>query len=136
MIYNLANLVVADAASTPVNHTFVPLPATPTGVTRWRERAASGLAIADKFITYSVKEPTSGGKNVKQRIMLEVPKVDTTNASLPVLVDTARVVCDIVTPETWNDQEVKDLLAQFQNLLSRAAIDKLGDNIVGRVQPY
>lgn len=66
----LANLVLADGASSPANHTFTYDSEVP--VARWSEKAG-GIAIGEPAITIQASRPSRSRPSQKTTIKVETP---------------------------------------------------------------
>lgn len=70
----IQNLVLADRASTPVNHTFVPAGFT-DGVVRVRESASNGVPIGASEYTLGLRQTPAG--TYKATTKLVIPRIVT-----------------------------------------------------------
>lgn len=137
MITNMSPLVLADAAATPVNHTFTPASRVAENTARWVDREHNGgVSLGYRTITFSVKDPSSADGVTRQRIALALPLVDFTIATAPKLLGVNRVNIEFITAAIASDQDRKDMVEMVKNLLIRAAADKLGDNVAIASLPY
>jgi hypothetical protein len=71
---DLANIVIADALGTPVNHTFIPSPQA-NGVMRWEDQAAASnpLGVPVGFNTITAQAAMSKDTNAgKGRFVLDL----------------------------------------------------------------
>lgn len=137
MITNMSNLNVTDGATTPVNHVFTPASRVAENTARWVDREHNaGVAIGFSTVTFTVKEPAVAGGVYRQKVTLNVPKVDFTNPSAPALLGTARVNVEYIFPDILSDQERKDVVTMFYSLIGLGSASKLGDNVINQSLPY
>lgn len=137
MITNMSNVVLADAAATPVNHTFTPASRVAENTARWIEKPTSGALLGAKTLSISLKEPsdpTSGVYRIK--VAFSFPKLDVSVPSAPKLLSTGRVNCEFLVPAGFTTQEKKDLVKMFEQSLILGTSSQLGDNIVDPALPY
>lgn len=141
-----ANIVLADAQATPVNHTFVPLGPDREGVF-WFEDQSQASPIGYWRISYQLKRPpvVAAGANSSQRtyravIGLHEPVLENvTNATVsgvapaPTISYVPRVFVEGVLPERASLQNRKDLRKMIFNLLNEAQCIALVENLV---MPY
>jgi len=115
----VTSFIIADRATTPVNHTFTPAGAA-NGVTTNVERGATNLE--SKKVTLSNREVRrASGSKFKARSTIYVPIVQTqtiNGISTPVVVRVGRLSIDVEVDATATDQEKKDLLAFGYGTLS------------------
>lgn len=119
----MANIVVPDAAATPVNHTFVP-----SGkeglIAKWTEKLAS-LPIGWWGLTQSLRQPVNGNKQYRYQMELAIPTLRTyTDAG-----GNSQTVVDYV-----NRVQVTAILAAGGTLQSRKDIRKLAVGILNDSQ--
>lgn len=139
-----ANIVLADAAGTPVNHTFVPLGPDKDGIF-WFEDQSQASPIGFWRISYQLKRPAAAnaGQNSAQRtyraaIGLHEPILETVSnntvsgiAPAPTISYTPRVFVEYVMPErsalldrknlrkmNWNLQNETQLIALVETLVT------------------
>lgn len=137
MITNMSNVVLVDAASTPVSHTFVPASRVAENTARWVDREHNGgVALGFRTLTFSVKEPTTVDGVTRQKISLALPMVDFSVPSSPKLVGVNRFNGEFITAAIASDQDRKDLVELVKSIFTRVAADKLGDNIAIASLPY
>lgn len=128
---NIANIVLADAQTTPVNHTFAPAK-TATDMALWEDRSASQYIGFNK-ITMSLTRPTGnssqGNRNLKLMLKVETPKLEnTTNSTVsgiaPAPTVSYRPVAELVVtlPERCALQDRKDLQKYLQGLLTNSFV--------------
>lgn len=72
----IANIVVPDAATTPVNHTFAPQKVDgDTG--RWQEKTTNPQPIGFWNLSAKLRDPIPGNDVYKQTVELSIPKLKT-----------------------------------------------------------
>lgn len=137
-----ANIVLADAQATPVNHTFVPLGPDKDGVF-WFEDQSQASPIGFWRISYQLKRPPVGqaGQNSANRNyrvivglhepVLEVVSNNTVSGISPA--PTVSYVCrsffEDVMPERSSLQNRKDLRKMSANLKNEAQYIALVENL-------
>lgn len=137
MITNMSQLLVADAAATPVQHVFTPASRVSENTARWVDREHNGgVAIGFSTITFSVKEPATADGVTRMKVAMSVPKVDFSNPNAPLLLGTMRANTEFIFPGIVNEQERKDFTQMFTELFWRNSASKLGDNVVVMSTPY
>ena len=64
-----ANIVIADAQATPVNHTFIPMGSDKNGV-YWYEDTSASATIGNWRISVDIKRPApaNSGQNSQDRV--------------------------------------------------------------------
>lgn len=129
----IANIVVADGASTPVNHTFSPVASSPVAI--YRENLATLPVIGQGRVELSNK---SGANASLQRvkISLALPALETISGenaagytAAPKVAYTNVVVIDMMLPARGTVQQRKDLRLMLSNLLKDAQVVDLVDNL-------
>lgn len=137
MITNMSALTLVDAAATPVNHSYVPASRVAENTARWRDQEHnSGLPIGYSIVSYSVRDPSAVGGIYRQKVTLSIPKLDLAVPASPKLLGVARVNCEFLFPDILTDQDRKDIVKMFRNLLDVNSATALGDNIVAQALPY
>lgn len=139
-----ANIVLADAQATPVNHTFVPLGPDKDGVF-WFEDQSAANTLGYWRISVDIKRPksstvagtSSAGRTNRVRLGLHEPILaNVTNNTVtgvepaPTLAYTSRAFIEFVMPEANTLQDRKDLRKMAGNLVS----DSLIVNVVEGLQ--
>lgn len=115
----IQNLVVADRAATPVNHTYVPRDIV-GGVATVVE--STGVPIGDNVITLSLKKTDQGRFKATLKGRFPVVQTQTINGiSTPVVVRTAFGECVFSFESTSTLQERKDVVGLIANSLSASA---------------
>lgn len=126
-----ANIVLADAQTTPVNHTFVPLGPDTNGVW-WFEDQSGASPLGYNRISISLTRPlssTAGESSDKRmarvKIAIHTPKLEnTTNSTVsgvapaPTISYTPRVNMEFMLPERSALQDRKDVRKYAQFLLA------------------
>lgn len=123
----MANIVLADAAATPVNHTFVPT-SSKNGVFVW-ERKNVDAAIGNERITMSLTAPRNGGLNYKAVIKQWLPVLEVTSPSTGTGYQPApKVAYNCVSeasfsiPQRSALQNRKDITKMFALLLQQSVV--------------
>lgn len=129
----IANIVVADGASTPVNHTFAPVSSAPVAV--YRESQATLPIVGQGRVELSNR---SGANASLQRvkISLALPALETISGenaagytAAPKVAYTNVAVIDMMLPARGTVQQRKDLRLMLSNLLKDAQVVDLIDNL-------
>lgn len=137
MIINMSNVVLRDAAATPVSHTFTPASRVAEGIARWVAKPASGALLGTKVLTLSSKEPTDHINGVyREKVSLSVPKLDMSVPTAPKLLATARFNGEFLLPAAFTTQEKKDFVKMVEQSFILDSATALGDNIVDGGLPY
>lgn len=137
MITNQGNLVLADAAPTPVSFTFTPASRVADNTARWVDRNSnSGMPLAFSEVTLSVTEAKTLEGVTREKMKFSRPKIDSSIPTKPVLLGTARAVVDITFHPFMTDQDRKDFVEMLRSALARNSATALGDNIAQFVLPY
>lgn len=137
-----ANIVLADAAGTPVNHTFVPLGFDSNGVF-WYEDQSQANAIGFWRISLEIKRPpapspgqSSDGRTNRVRVGLHEPILaNVTNSTVtgiepaPTLAYVSRTFTEYVMPERSTKQNRKDLRKMNTNLQNDPQIIAVVENL-------
>lgn len=129
----IANIVLADALGTPVNHTFEPAKAS-ADYALWEDRSAA-YYVGYNRLSMMLKRPTAGKKvgdrNIRAKIVVETPKLEnTTNSTISGIAPAPTVSyrlsanMEFVLPERCSLQDRKDIRKYAQVLLTgQPAID-------------
>lgn len=127
-----ASIVINDGQGTPVAHTFEVAELKPN-VASFEDRVG-GIYIGYNRLTIGVDRPngngpSSAGRNLKVRIKVTTPKLETVSnntvsgiAPAPTLSYTPVVDMVVTCPERSTLQDRKDLQAFIKNVLSNAAV--------------
>lgn len=130
-----ANIVLADAQATPVNHTFVPLGPDANGVW-WFEDQSGASPIGYNRISLSLSRPMNGsagesstGRVARVKIGIHTPKLENVSnstvsgvAPAPTLSYIPRVNVEFILPERSALQDRKDIRKYCQFLMENTAI--------------
>lgn len=135
----IANIILADAATTPVNHTFQPKRVGDGGgnssVAEWEDRIGG---VYDGFfrVKTDISYPTNLRDTVRIRIRLTTPVMEVvTNSSTtgiapaPTVSYNPMVDCTFVLPKRSTLQVRKDLRKMFSLLLSDPAVIAMVEQI-------
>lgn len=139
-----ANIVLADALATPVNHTFVPLGPDTNGVW-WYEDQSAASPIGYNRISISIVRPMNGkqGESSDQRVArvkvgVHTPKLENvTNSTIsgvapaPTLSYIPRCNIEFILPERAATQDRKDLRKYAQFLMADTAIINAVESLQG-----
>ncbi len=138
-----ANIVLADALATPVNHTFVPLGPDRDGIF-WFEDQSQASPIGYWRISYQLKRPAPGqaGSSSSNRtyravIGLHEPVLETVSnntvsgiAPSPTISYAPRCFTEYVMPERSSLQNRKDLRKMNFNLQNESQLVSLVETLV------
>lgn len=130
-----ANIVLADAQATPVNHTFVPIGRDPNGVF-WFEDQSATNAIGNWRISVLVKKPaspnpgqSSEGRANRVEIGLHEPVLETVSnntvsgiAPAPTVAYTQRALSTYILPERSTLDDRKHLRKMSYNLQANSQV--------------
>lgn len=106
----IANIVLKDGASAPVNHTFTPVtPQFGSNPAEWRERNVS-VRLGDKVLTLSTVINSNDTRKVKG--MIAYPEIVTVEGK-PSILGIARVNFDVSVPPGMSVDVTKNLAAFF-----------------------
>ncbi len=116
----IANIVVPDAAATPVNHTFSPQKVT-DNTARWTEKSAStpqGFWNLDS----TLREPVNGSKAYRFTLNLSIPKLksytDLSGNAVTIVDYVHRAQVTMILPENGTLQDRKDLRKLLVGILN------------------
>lgn len=126
-----ANIVIADGQASPVNHTFAVARIEPE-VALFEDRVG-GIYLGYNKLTLGIIRPKGPQQistgNLKLRVKIETPKLETTSASTatgiqPAPVVSYRLVQDNIgtIPDRSTLQDRKDLQAFTKNVYAHAAV--------------
>lgn len=114
----LANLVVADQAATPVNHTFTPAGIQGNVATLVE---STGVPVGDNKVTIGWSTTSSGRRKSSIKLVLPIVQTQTINGvSTPVVVRVAYGNIEFAFDQTSTEQERKDAVAMARNALAQA----------------
>ncbi len=121
----IANLVIADGAATPVNHTFT-AKGVRNGIAKWLDQVG-GIAAGMPIVTFSLREATSTSPMTKITMKVRCPTLETSPSFLvPTVAYENFVNIEFATHQRCTLAERKDLLAFCKNLL---ATTPMGDSV-------
>jgi hypothetical protein len=119
----LANLVLADGASTPVDHTFTYNSEIP--VADWSDKVG-GISIGENHVTISISRPTQSRKSQKVSFKVWTPILETISGDAggytpaPKVAYTCLFEGHFVCPDRCTLQNRKDIFAFAKNLFANA----------------
>ncbi len=139
----LANIVLADALGTPVNHTFIPIGADPDG-TNWLVDQSQSNAIGYWRISIKTSAPSqpkagdsSNGRTYRVEVGLHEPILETSGDSsssgilpAPTVAFIPRFFGQWVLPERTSLQNRKDIYKMGANLLDNSQIQAAVETLV------
>lgn len=137
----VANIVLADALGTPVNHTFIPLGTDAKGVW-WYEDQTGSASIGYNRISLQLTRAgnpapgeNSGGRMNRVKIGIHTPVLETLGTNdagvtpPPQVAYVNRANLELVLPEQNNLQNRKDLRKYAQFLLADAQVVGMVENL-------
>ena len=123
----IATLVLADGASTPVNHNFAPVNVI-AGLAKWTDRSG-GINLGMPVATLAVRPPQGKSRSTKVSAKIVVPTLEVTAPSTSTGIQPAPTKAydcflnlEFVLPERASLQERKNILAYAQNFLAHAVM--------------
>lgn len=124
----IASIVVPDAATTPVNHTFVPQQVE-GNTARWAEKTSTS-PMGFWTLDQTVREPVNGSRAFRYTLNLGVPKLKTytdVNGNLVTIVDYVhRAQITFLMSENGTLQDRKDIRKIIVGILNDAStIDQI-----------
>lgn len=129
----IAPIVIADGAATPVNHTFNPVATSPEAV--YRESLA-GIALVGQGLVSMVNKSGSNAALQRIRIKLALPALETATGqnaagytAAPKVAYENLVVVDFVLPTRGTAAQRKDLRVLLSNLLKDAQVIDIVENL-------
>lgn len=139
-----ANIVLADAQATPVNHTFVPLGPDAKGIW-WYEDQSAASPIGFNRISISIKRPLTSkqGENSASRVCrvmvaLHTPKLEVTSnntvsgiSPAPTISYTLRCATEFIIPERSSLQDRKDVRKFMDYLLAATPVVDAVESLQG-----
>lgn len=124
------NIVIYDAAATPVAHTFAPVAI--NGVVASYADRSGGIIVGYPKLTLSLTEPSKNSRNSKARFKLMLPVLEviagtTVGGITPPASKAYELMADITftIPDRATLQNRKDLLELFKNLLDHTTIESM-----------
>jgi hypothetical protein len=141
----VANIVLADAQATPVNHTFIPLGPDTSGVWWFEDQNSGSAEIGWNRISVELKRPrnpapgqSSSSRLSRVKIGIHTPKLETlgnTSAGLTPPATIAyipRSTHEFMLPERGTLQDRKDLRKYAEKVLADANIV----SVIEQLQSY
>jgi hypothetical protein len=132
----LANMVIADALGSPINHTFIPAPK-PNGVMEWQDQTAasnpSGVPVGFNLIQASAlmsKNVSAGAGKFALDFRYVMPTLETVSNS---------TVSGILPAPTWGydcSMFVKIVFAARSSLQNRKDVMKMAPLALANAQVY
>lgn len=120
----IANLVLADGQSTPVNHTFTPVGVS-GGIARYQD-VSSGFAVSFPTITTSLRLPTKALPSSKAVMKIVLPVTEVlAPSSIPTKVFELIANIEVVMPEKATLAQRKDIAAYTKNLLASTPVQAI-----------
>lgn len=137
-----ANIVVADAQATPVNHTFVPLGKDANGVFWFEDQSQASPAGFWRF-SLDIKRPPTAlpgqmttGRNIRVKMALFEPILETVSNSTvsgippaPMVAYTHRANAEFTLPERGTLQNRKDIRKMFPLFMQSTIIGAVIENL-------
>jgi hypothetical protein len=129
----IANIVLNDAAGTPVAHTFSPARQgffSGQDVAEYEDRAANtGIPVGFYKLSLSVSRPNRDRKSYRINVKLSTPVMETISNSTatgilpaPTVAYTPLIQMDVVIPDRTSLQARKDLRKMFYEALNATAV--------------
>lgn len=139
-----ANIVIADALATPVNHTFVPVGVDPKDPARfWFEDQSQSSAIGFWRVSIKLVRPSnsksgdqSNGRTSRCTIELHEPVLETLSNSssgmipAPTVAYVSRSITEFVLPERSSLQNRRDIRKMHQLLLADVQVIAAVENLL------
>lgn len=125
----IANLVIADGATTPVSHTFSPVQSNPAAI--FRDTDAAKPYLASQYRVTAISRLNSNVKGLSRvKFTLELPTMGN-GVSLPTSeVDyTTTIHIEMIAPNRGIKQERKDARTLAKNLLLDAQVIDMMDEL-------
>lgn len=128
----IANIVVPDAAATPVNHTFVPQKVEGDSG-RWQEKTTGTVPAGYWNLSATLRDPIPGGDVYKQSIDFSVPTLktytDPGGNNITVVDYTHRVKVEFTLPKMGTLQNRKDLRKLLLGILADSQVVDQVENL-------
>lgn len=139
-----ANIVLADAASTPVNHTFTWSGVDRNGVSHWVDRVYSSQPIGYWTITMSQRDPVRRAQGpgdaangvYRDVITLAIPVLEVVSnstisgiAPAPTISHVERVRIEFISPERSTKETRQHARKMAMNLLANAQVLALVEDL-------
>lgn len=137
----VANIVLADAQATPVNHTFIPIGPDENGVWWWEDQSASAPIGYSRISMQLVraKNPAPGsnaGERVNRvKVAIHTPKLETVSnnsAGLlppPTVAYVVRSSTEFILPDRCNLQDRKDIRKFLDFLAAEAQLTAMVESL-------
>lgn len=139
----IANIVLADAQATPVNHTFVPIGRDAKGV-NWLVDQSQSNAVGYWRISIETVQPpppvsgtSSNERTYRVKVGIHEPVLETNGDSsasgiipAPTVAYIPRSFAEYVIPERSSLQNRKDLWKMFANLQDNTQIQQAVESLV------
>jgi len=125
----VANIAIADGASTPVTHTFSPIQTNPNAI--FRDTDAAKAYLASQYRITAVSKLNSNVKGLSRvKFTVELPTMGN-GVSLPTSeVDyTTTIHVEMIAPNRGLKQERKDARTLVKNLLADAQVIDMVDEL-------
>lgn len=123
----IATLVLADGATTPVNHNFDPVNIV-GDVAKWSDRSG-GIALGFPTVTHSLRVPNKDSRNYRLAVKVVTPVLEVTSPSTSTGIQPAPtkaydLLCNVefVLPERSTLQQRKDVLAYVKDMLAKSVV--------------
>lgn len=127
----IANIVVPDAAATPVSHTFVPQKVE-GNTARWTEKSAT-VPAGYWTLAGSLRDQVNGGKTYRHTLEFNVPKLktytDPGGNNLTVLDYVHRCKIELILPDLGTLQDRKDFRKLIVGILGDAQFVDMIENL-------
>lgn len=123
-----APIVLADGATTPVNHTFSPVNIDVAGVAKLADRSG-GISVGFPVVSLSVRNPSKTSKNYRVTVKVVVPTLEVTSASTGTGIQPAPTkaydilsTLEFVLPERSTLLERQHIYAYMKNFLANTNV--------------
>jgi hypothetical protein len=137
-----SNIVLADAAATPVNHTFIPM-GRDKDEWFWYEDQSAASAIGNWRISVLLQKPaaplpgqSSEGRNYRVKVQLHEPILANVSnstvsgvAPAPTLAYTVRSISEFILPERTALLDRQNIAKMFPLLVQNAQIKSVIENL-------
>lgn len=122
-----ASVAIADAESTPVTHTYLPIGSSPEGINLWQLLPASGVGVGAELLKMSFRPPVNGSPMFKAEFRLFLPTLEVTSGgtgsgyvAAPVLAYANQAVLTFLMHQRSTLQERKNLRKLVNNFCNVA----------------
>lgn len=125
----IANISIADGATSPVTHVFTPITSTPNAL--WRDSDATKPYVASQYSVLAIRKASSSTKGLTRvRLSIGLPTMGSGVALATSEVDYShQCVIEFMMPNRGLKQERKDLRTLVKNLLADAAVIDMIDEL-------